>query len=82
MSDVLEGLRVLQMVRHHAMVWRGMRVARHGALLILVVFIVGVLLAHKVLGALVLVRAAILRDLSVMPFSATLYPGGRVHTYW
>jgi hypothetical protein len=37
-----------------------------GALLILVVFVVGVLLAHEVLGALVLVCAAILHDLSVV----------------
>lgn len=82
MSDALEGLRVLQMVRHHGVIWRGVRVARHGAVLILVVFIVGVLLAHEVLRALVFVRAAILRDLSVMPFSAALSWVRGMHTYW
>jgi hypothetical protein len=74
-SDVLVGLRVLEMVRHHTVLGRGVRVARCSALLVLVVFIVAVLLAHKVLGALVLVCAAILRDLSVScSFSATLCP--------
>jgi hypothetical protein len=71
MSDVLEAC-VLQVVRHHGMLWRGVRLARHAALFVVVVFIVGVLLAHKVLGALVLMCAAILRDLSAMPFSARL----------
>jgi hypothetical protein len=66
MADVLVGLRVLQMVRHHAVLGRGMRVSRRGAaLLVLIVFIVAIFLAHEVLRALVLVCAAILRDLSV-----------------
>jgi len=63
-ADVLEGLGVLQMVRHHTVLGRGVRVSCDGALFILVVLVVAVLLAHKVLGALVLVCAAILRDLS------------------
>ena len=66
MADVLVSLRVLQMVRHHVVLGRGVRVSWRGAaLLVLVVFIVAVLLAHKVLWALVLMCAAILRDLSV-----------------
>jgi hypothetical protein len=84
MSNVLKGLRMLEVMGHHAMLWRGVRVARRSTLLILVVFIIAVLLVHKVLGAFMLVCAAILRDLSVRcSFSATLYPGwGVVHTYW
>jgi hypothetical protein len=64
MADVLEGLRVLQVVRHHGMVRRGVRIARRRALLVLVVFLIAVLLVHKVLGPLVFVGSAILRDLS------------------
>jgi hypothetical protein len=75
-ADVLVGLRVLEMVRHHTVLGRGVRVPWcSGALVVLVLVIVAVLLAHKVLGALVLVCAAILRDLSVScSFSATLCP--------
>jgi ABC-type protease/lipase transport system fused ATPase/permease subunit len=64
MADVLEGLRVLQVVRHHGMLGRGVRIAWRRTFLVLVVFLVAVLLVHKVLGPLVLVGAAILRDLS------------------
>jgi hypothetical protein len=80
-ADVLVGLRVLQVVRHHGMLRRGVRVARRSALVVVVVLIVAVLLAHEVLGPLVLVRAAILRDLSARnSFSATLDPrAGCIH---
>lgn len=80
MSDVLEAC-VLEVVWHHGVLWRRVRVARHGALLLFVVFIVGVFLAHKVLGPLVFMCAAILRDLSVVPFSGRLSPGrwGGIH---
>ena len=64
MTDVLELLRVLHVVRHQAMLlWRGVRVARRRAI-VLVVLIVVVFLAHEILRAFVLVCAAILRDLS------------------
>jgi len=63
-TDVLEGLRVLHVVRHQAMLlWRGVGVAWRRAILVLILVVI-VLLAHKVLRALVLVCAAILRDLS------------------
>jgi hypothetical protein len=75
-SDVLEGLRMLQVVRHQGVLGRGVRVARCSALVVVVFIVVAVLLAHKVLGALVLVRAAILRDLSARSsFSAALLDG-------
>lgn len=77
MSDVLEGLGMLQMMRHHAMLWWGVRVARYSILIVFIVVIVGVLLAHEVLGPLVLVCSAILRDLSAHVHLAQLYcPGG------
>ena len=62
----------------------GVRVSGKGALFIVVVVIVAIFLAHKVLWALVLVCAAILRDLSVsFCFSAALDPGSEgVPTYW
>jgi hypothetical protein len=83
MSDVLESLGVLQMVRHDTVLWRSMRVAWNGILIFVVVFVVSVLLAHEVLGALVLVCAAILRDLSAHIHLAQLCgPGRWVHTYW
>jgi hypothetical protein len=73
MANVLKGLRVLQMVRHHGMVGRSVRIARRRALVVLVVILITVLLVHKVLGPLVLVGAAILRDLSARgSFSAAL----------
>ena len=63
-TDVLEGLRVLHVVRHHAMLLgRGVGVAWRRAIFVLVLVLV-ILLAHKVLRAFVLVCAAILRDLS------------------
>ena len=59
-TDVLEGLRVLHVVRHQTMLFgRCMRIAR-GRAVVLVVFIVIVLLAHEVFRALVLVSATIL----------------------
>lgn len=61
---------MLHVVRHHGMLRRSMRVAWRRALVVLVVFIVAVLLAHKVLGTLVFVRTAILHDLSAPSFSA------------
>jgi hypothetical protein len=79
-SDVLEGLRMLQVVRHQGVLWRGVGVARSSALIVVLIVVVAVLLAHKVLRALVLVGAAILRDLSARsPFSAALVHGG--HAY-
>jgi hypothetical protein len=78
MPDVLVCLGMLQMMRHHSVLWRGVRVSWDSALVILVVFIIAVLFAHEVLRTLVLVCAAILRDLSVScSFSATLNPGIR-----
>jgi hypothetical protein len=75
-SDVLIGRGVLQVVWHHGMLGRGVRVARSSALVVVVVFIVTVFLAHKILGPLVLMRAAILRDLSApCSFSAPLNRG-------
>jgi hypothetical protein len=75
-SNVLVGRGVLQVVWHHGMLGRGVRVARSSALVVVVVFIVAVLLAHEVLGPLVLMRAAILRDLSApCSFSAALNRG-------
>ena len=63
-TDVLEGLVLLHVLRHQTMLFgRCMRIAR-GRALVFVVFIVLVLLAHEVFRALVLVCAAILRDLS------------------
>ena len=65
MTDVLEGLCVLHVVRHQAMLlWWGVRIAWRRAVLIFVVVVVDVFLAHEVLGALVFVCAAILRNLS------------------
>jgi hypothetical protein len=64
LSDVLKGLGVLQVVRHHAMLRRGVRVAWRRALVLVVVFVVAVLFVHKVLGPLMLVSSAILRNLS------------------
>lgn len=84
MAHVLEGLRVLEMVGDHGsgVVGRSVRVACGGGVVLLLVLIVAVLLAHEVLGALVLVGAAILRDLSAMPLSAIFTPEGRGPTYW
>jgi hypothetical protein len=83
MSYVLE-LRVLHVMGHHRVLGRGVRVSRQGGLFVLLIVVVAVLLAHKVLWTLVLVCAAILRDLSVsFCFSAALNPGsGGMHTYW
>jgi hypothetical protein len=83
MSYVLE-LRVLHVMGHHRVLGRGVRVSRQGALFVLLIVVVAVLLAHKVLWTLVLVCAAILRDLSVsFYFSAALNPGSEgMHTYW
>ena len=65
MTDVLEGLRVLHVVRHQAMLlWRGVRVAWRRAIVVLIFVVVAVLLAHEILRTLVFVCAAILRDLS------------------
>jgi hypothetical protein len=50
---------------HHRVLGRGVRVSGKGALFIVVVVIVAIFLAHKVLWALVLVCAAILRDVLV-----------------
>ena len=63
MADVLEGGVVLQVVAHHGMLWRRVRVARRtaGHDLCIVVVVVQVLLTHEVLRALVLVGAAILQ---------------------
>jgi hypothetical protein len=81
-SDVLEGLRMLQVVRHQGVLRRGVRVARSSALVVVLIVVVAVLLAHEVLRALVLVGAAILRDLSARSsFSAVSSTGG-MHTYW
>ena len=75
MADVLVGLGVLQVVRHHAVLGRRVRVAGCGGLVVLIVLVVAVLLAHKVLGPLVFVCAAILRDLSAScALSAALEP--------
>lgn len=60
MTDVLEGLVLLHVLRHQTMLFgRCMRIAR-GRALVFVVFIVLVLLAHEVFRALVLMCAAIL----------------------
>lgn len=82
MAYVLVGGIVLQMVSHHGVLGRGMRVPRgraghHGTLIVFVV-VVDILLAHEVLGPLVLVRAAILRRVSADR------GGGdrRERTYW
>lgn len=56
---------MLHVMGHHRVLGRGVRVSGKGALFIVVVVIVAIFLAHKVLWALVLVCAAILRDLSV-----------------
>lgn len=61
-SDVLEGGIVLEMVAHHGMLGRCVGVAARGRahyLVAILVLIVHVLLAHEVLGSLVLVGAAI-----------------------
>lgn len=64
MTDVLEGLGVLHVVWHQAvLLGRGVRVAWRRAFVVLI-FVVVVLLAHEVLRPLVFVCAAILRDLS------------------
>ena len=81
MSDVLE-LGVLHVRGDHAMLRRSVRVSRKTAFFIVIVVVVAVFFAHKVLGALVLVCAAILRDLSVSwHFSAALYSGVNGVTY-
>lgn len=80
MSDVLE-LGVLHMRGDHAMFRRSVRVARKAAFFVVIVVIVAVLLAHKVLGALVLVCAAILRDLSVSWYFSAALSGGNGVAY-
>lgn len=66
MSDVLERRVVLEVVSHHGVFWGRVRVARrrasHHAALLVVVLVIPVRLAHEVLGAFVLVCAAILCD--------------------
>lgn len=75
MSDVLE-LGMLHMMGHHGVVGGRVRVWGKGGVFVVIIVVVAVLLAHEVLGALVLVCAAILGNLSVpCRFSATLYPG-------
>lgn len=65
MTNVLEGLCMLHVVLHQAMLLgRGVGVAWRCALVVLV-FIVLVLLSHEIFRAFVLVCAAILRNLSV-----------------
>jgi hypothetical protein len=64
-ADVLEGLRVLHVMRHQAMLlWWGVRIAWRRAVVVFVLILVAVLLAHEILRTLVFMRAAILRDLS------------------
>lgn len=83
MSHVLVGGIVLQGVSHHGVLGRGMRVAwgrasQHGALFVVVV-VVHVLLAHEVLGPLVLMWAA-----AKLPAVSARHGGGdaRELTYW
>jgi len=62
MADMLE-LRVLHVVGHHdSMVGRGVRVAREGALVVIVVVVVAIFLSHEVLGTLVFVGSAIVLE--------------------
>lgn len=65
MTDVLERLRMVHVVRHQAvLLWWGVRVAWRRAILVFVLVLVAILLAHEVFRALVFMCAAILRDLS------------------
>ena len=82
-ADVLE-LRVLHVMGHHGVLGRRVRVWGEAAFFVAIVVVVAILLAHEVLGALVLVCAAILGDLSVpCRFSAALDLGNTwMHTYW
>jgi hypothetical protein len=56
---------MLHVMRHHGVLGRGVRVSGEGALFVLIVVVFAIFLAHKVLWTLVLVCAAILRNLSV-----------------
>lgn len=64
MTNVLEGLGMLEVVRHHRVLGRGVRVAGSGAIVVVILVVVAVFLAHKVLGAFVLVCVAILGAVS------------------
>jgi hypothetical protein len=62
MADVLEGLCMLEVVRHHRVLGRGMRVAGSGAIVVVILVVVAILFTHEVLGAFVFVCVAILGE--------------------
>jgi hypothetical protein len=59
MTNMLEGLGMLQVVRHHRVLGWGMRVVGSGTIVVVVFIVIAVLFAHEVLGAFVFVRIAI-----------------------
>jgi hypothetical protein len=66
MTNMLEGLGMLQVVRHHRVLGWGMRVVGSGTIVVVVFIVIAVLFAHEVLGAFVFVRIAILGGESAM----------------
>jgi hypothetical protein len=59
MTNMLEGLGMLEVVRHHRVLGWGMRVVGSGTIVVFVFIIITVLFAHEVLGAFMFVRIAI-----------------------
>ena len=66
MTNMLEGLSMLEVVRHHRVLGRSMRVVGNGAIVVVFVIIIAVLFAHEVLGTFVFVCVTILGVVSAM----------------
>jgi hypothetical protein len=65
-TNMLEGLGMLEVVRHHRVLGWGMRVVGSGTIVVFVFIVITVLFAHEVLGTFVFVRIAILEGVSAM----------------
>jgi hypothetical protein len=66
MTNMLEGLGMLEVMRHHRVLGWGMRVVGSGSVVVVVFIVITVLFAHEVLGAFVFVRIAILGGVSAV----------------